>query len=928
MREIVGRDAELDELEAWLEIPSSRVLLLEGDAGIGKTTLWRAGVAGARERGHRVLAAEAVQAETQLSFTALRDLLEAAFDDVADELPAPQRETLGVTLLHDAPRGPPPEQGAIGVSLVTALKALAAQGPVLVAIDDVQWLDAASQGPLSYMLRRLDSEPIGILLTRRTADGAADLPLGLDRVDGDRLQVYRLGSLTVGALGRILRQRRGVAYPRPTLHRIAEVSGGNPFFALELARALGERATPLGPGEPLPVPESLHTLVDERLAALPAETFDMLVYASALSRPTLDRLATWDGSPPGESLVQAVDAGLIEIDDGVVRFAHPLLAAAVYEGATESRRAEIHRHLADVVEDPEERGHHLALGAEKPSEEIAGAVEAAAELAAARGAYAAAAALLEEARRLTPAEDNRRRSRRALESGWYLFTAGDSARAKELLEYASESAPPGHLRAEALVRLAWLEHHSGDRRVALRSLQSIELDEPIEDLALCGDVHLLIALSHYIIRDDLTAATKHAREAVAIAERRGNQSQLVSSLTTLALCEFLVGGGWPSAALDRALEIPAEPPDGRILRRPLLHQASMLFYTDQFDEARALFEHVRLLAVERGDESVLPWPLSRLAQLELYAGNWGLAAAHADAGLDLAIQTGQRPLAADLLAVRALVLTHLGQVAEARATAKEALRLAEDTGAGIGRRLARASLGLLCLSVDELDEALEHLQLLRDASEAARIVDPGENRYVGDLGEVLVRLERLPDAARLADESESRAAEVGRPSALALVERVRGLVALKLGETDAGFAAFDRALSYHRRAPIPFEYARTLLARGTAERRVRRRRSARETLGRALAIFEELGAELWAANAQAELARIGGRAPSPGGLTPTEQRVAELVAEGKSNKDVAAELAVSVHTVEAALTSIYRKLDVHSRTEMARKLGETAIAKD
>ena len=921
MGEIVGRDAELDALDAWLEMTSSRILLLEGDAGIGKTTLWRAGVAGARERGHRVLAAEAVQAETQLSFTALRDLLEEAFDDVADELSAPQREALGVTLLHEAPRGPPPEQGAIGVSLLAALKALAAQGPVLVAIDDVQWLDSASQASLSYVLRRLGSGPVGVLLARRTTDGAAELPLGLDRLDADRLQVHRLGSLTIGALGHILHERLGVAYPRPTLHRIGEVSAGNPFFALELARALGERATPLGPGEPLPVPESLHALVDERLAALPAETFDVLVSASALSRPTLDRLSAAVGSPPRESIRQALDAGLIEIDDGVVRFAHPLLAAAVYEGASESRRAEIHRHLADIVEDPEERGRHLALGVEEPSEEIASVVEHAAQLAAARGAHAAAAELLEEAHRLTPAEDARQRTRRALESGWYLFTAGDSARARELLEYASESAPPGHARAEALVRLAWLEHHSGDRRVALRSLQALELDETPEDLTLRGDVHLLIALSHYIMRGDLPAATKHAREAVAIAERLGNDSQLVSSLTTLGLCEFLMGGGWPSAALDRALAIPAESPDGRILRQPLLHRASMLLYADQFDEARALFEQVSLLAAARGDESVLPWPLSRLAQLELLAGEWRLAAAHAEDGLDLAIQTGQRPLAADLLAGRALVLTHSGEVEEARATAEEALRLAVDTGAGIGRRLAQASLGLLHLSVDEIDEALEHLLALHDASEAAGIIDPGENRYVGDLGEALVQLERLPDAARLADESETRAAAVARPSALALAERVRGLVALELGETKAGFAAFDRALAHHRRAPIPFEHARTLLALGTAERRARRRRSARETLGRALAIFEELGAELWAAKARSELARIGGRAPSPDGLTPTEQRVAELVAEGKSNKEVAAELVVSVHTVEAALTSIYRKLHVHSRTEMARKLS-------
>jgi DNA-binding CsgD family transcriptional regulator len=922
MEAIVGRDAELDALETWLEMPSSRVLLLEGDAGIGKTTLWRAGVVRARERGHRVLTAEAVQAETQLSFTALRDLLEGAFDDVADELPGPQREALGVTLLHEAPRGPPPERGAIAVSVVTALNALAARGPVLVAVDDVQWLDSASRTTLGYVLRRLESEPVGVLLARRTTAGTAELPLGLDRLDVDRRQVHRLGPLSIGALGHVLHERLGVAYPRPTLHRMGEVSAGNPFFALELARALGERATPLGPGEPLPVPESLHSLVGDRLAALPASTFDALVFASALSRPSLERLSSALGSLGDDAIPQALEAGLVEIDDGVLRFSHPVIAAAVYEGASESRRAEVHQILAGVVEDPEERGRHLALGAREPSAEIAAAVEDAARLAAARGAYAAAGELLAEAQRLTPVEDMGERSRRALDSGWHLFTAGDSVRARSLLEYASESAPAGRLRAEALIRLAWLEHHAGDRRVALRSLQAIELEETLEDPALRADVDLLIALSHYIMRDDLALATRHARDAVEISERLGSDAQLVSSLTTLGLCEFLMGGGFPSSAMDRAFSIPAEPADGRILRRPLLHRASMLFYVDRFDEARSILVQVHELAVERGDESFLPWSLSRLTQLELLSGEWGLAGRHAQEGLDLAVQTGQRPLEADLLAARSFVLTHLGEVNEARATAEEALRLAEDTGAGIGRRLAQASLGLLHLSVDELDAALAHLQALYDASQAAGIIDPGENRYVGDLGEALVLLERLPDAARLADESETRAAALARPSALALAERVRGLVALAHGETTTGFAAFDRALAHHNRAPIPFEHARTLLALGTAERRARRRRSARETLGRALAIFEDLGAQLWAAKARSELARIGGRAPAPDGLTPTEQRVAELVAEGRSNKEVAAELVVSVHTVEAALTSIYRKVGVRSRTELARRRAE------
>ena len=920
MQTLVGRDAELASVASWLDAPSARTLLIEGEAGIGKTTVWHAAIEEAQARGFRAITCSAAQAETQLSFTALRDLLQGAFARVADLLPDPQRRTLAVMLLLEEPRGAPPERGALGVSLLGALRALAHESPTVVAIDDTQWLDPASVAALEYALRRLDSGVVVVVLARRV--GEAGSGAIVDSL-GDGVERIVLDALTIGALGRVLHERLGRAFPRPTLHRLHQVSGGNPFFALELARSLEGAGSSVRPGEPLPVPSTQIELVRKRLGALPADTLDALSYASALSQPTIALVNAALEGDARTALEAAARADVARAEGSEVRFTHPLFAAATYE-LVASRRRPLHARLAAVVSDPEERARHLALATDEPDERVARIIEEGAQLAFGRGSPAAAAELTEEALRLTPVADVYTRSRRADDAGWYHFTAGDAARARTLLEAAIATAAPGNHRARAVLRLATIDHHARDRRAALADLERITRDDTVDDLEIKAEAKVLVAVSYWVLHEDIPLAARHAHEAVEVCERLGDPALLVSALAALGMCEFTLGGGLPSSALERALGIKAEASDRRILRQPFQHSAATLLCADRFDEARTLLLRVHGLGEDHGDASVLPWPLMRLAQLELLAGDWPQAEKYAETGLDAALQTGQAPLQADLLCTRALILAHLGRVEEARATAEEGLVLAERSGAGIGLRVAQWALGLLDVGLANYESAAARLEPLRLASRAAGVVDPGENRYLGDLGESLVALGRTDEADELADELHALGVSLERPAAVAVASRVRGLAALERGEKEAALDAFERALVRQALVPMPFERARMLLALGTAQRRSRQRRAARETLQTALATFRGLGAHLWAEMAQTELGRIGGRVSSGSGLTPTEQRVADLVSEGMSNKEAAAVLVVSVHTVEAALTSIYRKLDVRSRTEMAAKLTESA----
>jgi SAM-dependent methyltransferase len=392
----VGRDAEIAEILAFIPDAAGPPAALEitGDIGIGKTRVWRH-VLHTADRSSRVLSCQPAPTERPLAFSALDDLFGDVAGEILSALPGPRRHAVEVALLRDPTPGagpaqsnPVPDQRMLARGILDILRFLSAEAPLIVAVDDAQWLDRPSAGVLEFCLRRLRDEGIAILLTFRTDD---TVPLGLSRaLPPDRLHRVRLGPLSMGAIGEILRSRLGAVPPRYILTRLYDACGGNPFYALEYARAIAEHPGLPLTNEPIPAPHSLRDLVRRRLRRLEPDVRQVcrLVAASANPRERLIRAAHDDGES-WTAIDHAVDAALIEREGGILRFTHPLLRNVLYSEMTLRERRQAHRRLGAATDDVEERAWHLALGADQPDQKIAGMLDSAAEHAALRGAQGA-----------------------------------------------------------------------------------------------------------------------------------------------------------------------------------------------------------------------------------------------------------------------------------------------------------------------------------------------------------------------------------------------------------------------------------------------------------------------------------------------------------------------------------------------------------
>ena len=886
----VGRRAEMRAVDRFLTAVAEgpAVLVVEGPAGIGKTTVWRAGLAAARERGWAVLSTTAVDAEADLPFVGLRDLSQRLPVELGDHLPPVQRIALDRALLRGGDADVPADPHAVCAAAASVVRVLCEDRPLIVAVDDLPWLDRSTRRLLTYVVRRLRHERVGFLVTRRPEETGP--PFGPDGPEPVRVELGALGEEDLRA---VLATHTGRVPSARTLRRVHEVSGGNPFYAMEITRAGG------------PVPDDVLAVTGRRVAALGDAARHALGLAALLSAPTAAQVERVVGAVAVE---EAVDSGLLESDGVALRFAHPILRAAVTAGIPALRRRAWHRELAAVV-GPGERAWHLAAAATGPDAEVAAALDEAARQAAARGAPDAAADLADRAVALTPPGEDR--ARRIVTAAVHHYRADDAVAARERLDDLAAELPPGELRAEALMwsGTAWTEDDTDAASARLRRALADVTDGGAMD-AISAAAHRQLAVVQVFAGRPFHARA-HAEQAVVAATAGGDAASVRESRATLAWARFWNGLGYQEDLLESGAWTRFAPNHKTFgFLRGLL-----LGLTDDHAAARAALLAEHRDARDRGLDRVAALALAGLADVERHAGDWDRALEHVAEGVLVAQAAGDGLVRALLHQAGGHVRARLGRSAEARADAAAAIAEGERIRSPMAARFGHSLLGFVALT--EGDPAAAVRELEPGAAELLRFAefDPSLARFLPDLVEALVAVGQTDWAAAVLAPYEQRAGAVGRPSGIAAAARCRALLYSATGDPEGAAAAVGRALAADE--PAPFERGRSLLVAGSVHRRARRRAQARTVLTEAAELFDGLGSTPWAARAREELARIGGRAPGPTALTEGEERIAALVAEGRSNREVAAELFLAVSSVEAALWRIYRKLGVRSRTELA-----------
>ena len=917
-----GRDSECAQLEQLLdEVVGGPIgLALEGTPGIGKTALWRGAVASAGRRGYRVVATAPGEPDASLAFASLGDLFDRLPDDLLAALPDPQRRALAAALFVGDAADAPPDPQALPRAALSVLRALAATAPLLVAIDDEQWLDRSSARVLAFALCRLREERICVLLARRPQSDGALWPELARGFGPEGLQSLVLEPLDLSAIHHLLTEQLNRTISRPLLRRIYEASGGNPFYALAIARELEATIAKGGSEYELPIPPTLADAVAQRLERLDSRAVDPLLAVAALSDPTIASIQSVLPEFRLSDLDSAERAAVIEIAGERVRFTHPLLASTHYSRAPAPRRRELHRLLAEVVTDGEERAHHLALGAEAPDRHIAMTLEQAAGDAARRGSPEVAAELLGHACRLTPADAVEVLHARTVTTAEQNWASGDIGKARQLLEALLSDLPGGPLRARALKRLARIRTDDFDVSANLFA----------EALAEAGDHHRVAAQIEmqftevWLNRGDQAAAVEHSRAAVELAERAGDLGLRAAALASQGTAAFFHGEGVQRSVMARAIDLEHHADETSSYYLPSTSLGLQLFWSDDVDAARPLLERSLRRAIERGEETDRGGLVFHLAHLEWEAGNRAVAERHTQDLIETARQQADDQADSYVLWLHAFLAARRGELGEARERANDAIAVAARIGDQFIVAFSSAILATVELWTGNPAAAHQRLPGLREG-----LCGRGGG-FVGSLTltvwwgdiEALIAIRHLDDADAVLQELIERGRRSGNPNAIAIAHRCTALLRAARGDLAAAIDAIDAALTEHALRPLPLEVGRTLLEKGTLERRAKRKSAAKRSLEQALATLEPLDAAMWVARARDELGRIGLRRPAvSAGLTPAQERVAELIGLGMSNREIASTLYMSLRTVETHLTKIYREFGVRTRSQLVGALA-------
>ena len=887
-------------------------MVVEGEAGMGKTTfLWNVAETAAAED-FRIMSTAGALSEARYAYAAVADLLDGVDTAVFADLPAVQRSALERVLLL-AGDGPPTNERIVATAFLAVLQLLGGDAPVLVIIDDAQWLDTSSQVVFGYAARRLTGR-VGVLASIRIGEPRrSEPPSWLKLARPDSTARIRVRPLTLGGVHALISRHLGHTLPRPLITRIHEVSGGNPFFALELARSVADEPS----RGVVDLPDSLAMLVRQRIGRPDDELSAVLLAASCAALPTVERVSRAIDLTVDRvvEVVESVDAsGVVELEGNKVRFCHPLFASGVYTGATPPQRRAMHRKLAETVQEPELKARHLALAATTGDEATLEALDEAAAVTAAQGAPAVAAELLDLAIKL--GGDTSVRRLRAAEQH---FRSGALGQARKRLESTIDQLPnKSSMRCAALMLLAAVTGHDESMVSAVAALaQAVDsADDPV--LELTARLLLTPAVG---LTGQMKACVEHARVAVANAERLGVDSLYSHALAIWVLVSFMHGLGFDEQSLRKALELEDPDTAAAATFRASAVAAVVSGWAGQLDSAREQMHRLQQRLLQNGTEIDIVWAANEAAMMDICLGRYDDAAATVDDAVQRAEQMAGKNQLIHLWTCQSRIAAYTGRASDARAAARSAINTAVSTGSVYLVGAPTTTLGFLEVSLGNYAAAISHLEPLLASFDPAHDTEIIKGGYLPDAVEALTALGRIEEAEPLVAALERNGAHHDRPWMLAVGARCRGHLLAAHGDLDAAERAAHRAMDEHRRLPMPFERARTQLLLGQLQRRRRRKQAAEVTLREALETFERLGTPLWAKRAEAEIERLNVPVADGVGLTAAEQRVAGLAAAGRSNKEIAAELFIAPKTVEMNLSNVYRKLAIRSRAGLSAALG-------
>jgi DNA-binding CsgD family transcriptional regulator len=901
---VIGREPELAALEEFLSWDTPWLaLLLTGGQGIGKTALWERGLRRAAERGMNVLAARPSGAEAELAFAGLYDLLAGIDLGSVSGLTVPQRLALDAALLRAEPTSETPERFAIATGFLSVLRALAASEPLLLAVDDLQWLDAASAEVLSFAARRSRGQRFRFLLTRRNGSATrmeSELgPDGVRRID--------VAPLSLSATRRLLSQSIGLTLPPRKLSRLFEVTQGNPLLALELGRALASGRTWETGADP-PVADLAGNPFGARMAELAEPARHALLAAALNGHLSLPQLI---GVADPVAVDDLVSGGLLVTAGERVRLSHPLLAVAARRQSRMAERRELHLALAGVAQDETLRARHLALSAVVPDADLASSVAAAAEVALRRGAAHDAADLAEHALRLTPPSAAQYPGR-LLAVAARLLEVGELVRVAELLGPWISELPAGSVRAHAHLLLGEardLSEHEAHLECALADSGK---DPDLRATALATKARLL-ALVRVERIDEAEAlaaqACRVARVADADVERH--------ALQALAWVRILRG----RPVGDLSGQFPRQPGSSSLYEGSIDRPAGVrLAFRGRTGEARATFQRLLALADERGEARFGAVMILHLCELELRAGDVRETSRLLGRWAEAEAMEGVEPAYARCHSLLAALAGHPDEVRRWAATAAAPSATGDSWDKWDELELLRAR-GIAALFTHEPESAAAALTEIWEDTRRGGVADPGAFPVAPDLVEALVWLGRITEAEAIAGHLHELATSQHHPWGLATAGRCAAVIRLASGYSEDAAAQLAGAAASYGELGLGFDRARSLLWLGRETRRARKRAEARRLLTAASTEFGRLGSDGWAAQARAEIDLLGARGAPPGELTPAELRVVELAADGWSNKQIARRLSVAIHTVEVHLTHAYTKLGVHSRAQLASRLA-------